>query len=81
MEKASGLVNIYALQNRIRLNASEEVIQAVEHTIKEIVESYRRPNMTAEEIRKGAYLEIEDPLKEFGQACRNELNKLYRIAS
>jgi hypothetical protein len=27
MEKASGLVTIYALHNRIRLNASEEVIQ------------------------------------------------------
>jgi hypothetical protein len=34
MEKASGLVTIYALHNRIRLNASEEVIQAVDHTIK-----------------------------------------------
>jgi hypothetical protein len=24
---------------------------------------------------------IEDPLKEFGEACRNELNKLYRVAT
>jgi hypothetical protein len=76
MEKASGLVTIYALLNRIRLNASEEVIQAAEHTIQNIIESYGRPNMTAEEIRKRTYW--EDPLKEFGEACRNELNKLYR---
>ena len=34
MEKASGLVAIYALNNRIRLNASEEVVQAAEHAIK-----------------------------------------------
>jgi len=27
------------------------------------------------------YLDIEDPLKEFGEACRNELNKLYRVAT
>jgi hypothetical protein len=81
MEKASGLVTVYALENRIRLNASEEVIQAARRTIEKIVESYKRPNMTADEIRKGAYLEIEDPLKEFGEACRNELNKLYRVAS
>jgi hypothetical protein len=81
MEKASGLVTIYALENRIRLNASEEVVQAATHTIEKIVESYKRPNMTAEEIRKGTYLDIEDPLKEIGEACRNELNKLYRIAS
>ena len=80
MEKASGLVTIYALHNRIRLNASEEVIQAADHTIENIIRSYKRPNLTAEEIRDGAYLNIEDPLKEFGEACRNELNKLYRVA-
>jgi hypothetical protein len=81
MDNASGLVTIYALENRIRLNASEEVIQAAVHTIENIIESYKRPNMTAEEIRHGAYLDIEDPLKEFGEASRNELNKLYRAAT
>jgi hypothetical protein len=80
MEKASGLVTIYALQNRIRLTASEEVVRAGDKTIKNIVESYKRPNMTAEEIRQGAYLDIEDPVKEFGEACRKELNDLYRRA-
>ena len=81
MDNASGLVNIYALENRIRLNPSEEVIQAAVHTIENIIESYKRPNMTAEDIRHGAYLDIEDPLKEFGEASRNELNKLYRAAT
>ena len=82
MEKASGLVTIYALHNRIRLNASEEVVQAADHTIKNIVESYKRQNLTAEEIRSGAFLDnFEDPLKEFGEACRNELNKLYSSAA
>jgi hypothetical protein len=81
MEKASGLVTIYALHNRIRLNASEQVVQAAQHTIENIIESYKRPNLTAEEIRKGAYLDIEDPLKQFGEACRNELNTLYRSAT
>ena len=81
MEKASGMVTIYALHNRIRLNASEEVVHAAQHTIENIVESYKRPNLTAEEIRKGAYLDIEDPLKQFGEACRNELNLLYRSAT
>src|SRR6476659_1227837 len=76
MEKASGLVTIYALHNRIRLNASEEVVQAAEHTIANIVESYKRPNLTAEEIRGGGFLDIDDPLKEFGVACRKELSKL-----
>ena len=37
--------------------------------------------MTAEQIRQGAYLEIPDPGKDFGEACRKELSQLYRIAS
>jgi hypothetical protein len=81
MEQPGTLVAIYALANRIRLNASEEVVQATTKAIQTIVESYRRPKMTAEQIRDGAYLEIPDPVKEFGEACRKELNRLYRQAS
>ena len=77
----STLVAIYALENRIRLMASDEVVQAAYNAITEIVESYRRPKMTEEEIRRGAYLEVKDPVKEFGEACRKELRQLYRAAS
>jgi hypothetical protein len=79
--KPSTLVTIYALGNRIRLNSSEEVVQAAERTVREIVESYRMPKMTAEDIRSQAYLEVRDTVKEFGEACRRELKRLYRIAS
>ncbi len=81
MIKPSTLVPIYALENRIRLNASEEVVQAARSAIQEIVESYRRPTMTEEDIRRGAYLDVKDPVKEFGEACRKELKRLYRVAS
>jgi hypothetical protein len=37
--------------------------------------------MTEEDIRRGAYLDIEDPVKIFGEACRKELNRLYRVAA
>jgi hypothetical protein len=79
--KPSTLVAIYALENRIRLNASDEVVGAARDAIKQIVEYYRQPRMTDEDIRRGAYLEIKDPVQEFGQACRKELNRLYRAAS
>jgi len=79
--KPSALVAIYALENRIRLNASDDVVQAAAVAIKQIVESYRQPKMTDEDIRRGAYLEIKDPVKEFGEACRKELSRLYRAAS
>jgi hypothetical protein len=81
MIKPSALVRIYGLENRIRLNASDEVVQAARSAIQEIVESYRRPPMTEEEIRRGAYLEIKDPVKGFGEACRKELNRLYRATA
>ena len=32
-------------------------------------------------VTGGAYLDIKDPVKEFGEACRKELNHLYRAAS
>jgi len=75
------LVPIYGLENRIRLIASDEVVQAARSTVQEIVESYRRPRMTEEDIRRGAYLDIQDPVKEFGEACRKELSRLYRAAA
>ena len=81
MEKPSAFVAIYGLENRIRLNASDEVVQAAGSAIQQIVESYRRPRMTEEDIRRGVYLDIEDPVKEFGEACRKELNRLYRVAA
>jgi hypothetical protein len=81
MENPSSLVTIYALTNRIRLSSSEEVVQAAMSAIETIVEAYRRPTMTAEQIRQGTYLELKDPVKEFGEACRKELKRLYRAAS
>jgi hypothetical protein len=79
--KPSTLVPIYGLENRIRLNASDEVVHAARSAIREIVESYRRPKMTEEDIRRGAFLDIQDPVQAFGEACRRELAKLYRVAA
>jgi DNA invertase Pin-like site-specific DNA recombinase len=79
--KPSTLVTIYALGNRIRLNSSDEVVRAAENTVREIIESYRSPKMTADDIHGQAYLEIRDPVKEFGEACRKELTRLYREVS
>lgn len=79
--KPSTLVAIYALGNRIRLNSSEEVVRAAEHAVREIIESYRSPKMTADDVRRQAFLEIKDPVKEFGEACRKQLKRLHRAAS
>jgi hypothetical protein len=79
--KPSTLVTIYALGNRIRLNSSQEVVQAAENAVREIIESYRQPKMTDDNIRRQAYLEIKDSVKDFGEAARKELKRLYREVS
>ena len=79
--KPGTLVAIYALGNRIRLNSSQEVVQAAENAVREIIESYRLPKMTEEDIRRQAYLEIKDSVKEFGETCRRELKQLYSAVS
>jgi hypothetical protein len=81
MVKPSALVPIYGLKNRIRLIASDEVVQAARSAIQEIVESYRRPENDRGRHSPGAYLDIQDPVKEFGEACRKELKRLYRAAA
>ena len=53
--KPSTLVAIYALGNRIRLNSSEEVVRAPEHAVRQIIESYRSPKMTADDVRRQAF--------------------------
>jgi len=37
--------------------------------------------MTEDDIRRQAFLEIKDSVKEFGEACRKELKRLYRAVS
>ena len=78
-EKTESLVNIYAILNRIRLKSSEEVVRAAMTTIDDIIASYGRPNLTAEQLRGFTPEELHtranesDPLRQFGEACRKEL--------
>src|SRR5260370_25173233 len=58
MVKPSTLVPIYGLENRIRLNASDEVVQAARSLIQELVEPYRPPTLTDDAIPRGAYPDI-----------------------
>ena len=50
------ILNIYALQNRIRLCASESVVAATEQVIAWIGEQYMKENLAPGELRRiGAY--------------------------
>ena len=73
LESLETVLPIYALLNRIRLSASDQVLAEAERTMKRLVDQYYSPNMSLEQIRAMVDSESIDPLKPFGEACRREL--------
>jgi hypothetical protein len=71
------LLPVYALLSRIRLSSSEPVLQTAEKVIRTIVSTYPQPNLTTEQIQTQA-VNGQDPLKEFSDTCRAELDSLQR---
>ena len=71
------LLPVYALLSRIRLSSSEPVLREAEQVIKHIVCTYPKPNLTAEQIESQAVTD-RDPLREFSDLCRSELDSLQR---
>ncbi len=79
LESPDKFRSAYALISRIRLVSSDAVLQAAEAALEEIFERYRGPNLAPEKIRELSSLKsFHDPLKAFGEACRNELRSLHR---
>ena len=77
-EDASRLMDIYALKSRIRLQSSPEVMEAAEAVTRIIVDAYLAPNITMEEMRASWIERHVDPLSDFSDACRQELQAFGR---
>jgi hypothetical protein len=75
---ADTLLPAYALVSRIRLTSSPQVLAAAEEVINKIVDTYSKPNLTAEQIPKAVALSTGDPLRHFSNACRAELDSMQR---
>jgi hypothetical protein len=71
------LMPAYALRSRIRLSSSREVLASADAVVKRIINAYSEPNLTPDQIRARA-LSGEDPLKEFSEICRAELDSMQR---
>jgi tyrosyl-tRNA synthetase len=79
LETPETLRSAYTLVSRIRLVASDAVLQAAEAALEEIFESYRAPNLPPEKFRALTSLKsVHDPLRAFSEACRRELQALKR---
>lgn len=70
--------DLYAILNRIRIIASDEVLAAADRSVTQIVEWYFRPNLSPEELRQVVTNRPDDPLKEFSEACRLEVRMIQR---
>ena len=81
LDKPEILLKTYELLNRIRLCASDTVLQEAERAMAMITNQYSASNLSLEEmravIRKGANA---DPLRPFADACRAELKALWASA-
>jgi len=86
LERPEKLMKVYALENRIRLVASAEVVAASEQSIRWISQQYMKDNLAPGELRQlvlAAFRDTEkrsDPLRPFSDACRRELALLDRAA-
>jgi hypothetical protein len=74
----TSLIGIYALKNQIRLISSPQVVAAAEAVTQVIVDSYLAPNITMEEMRANWIDGNVDPLRDFSEACRQELQTFGR---
>ena len=74
----TGMIGIYALTNRIRLTSSPRVVEAADTVCRIIVDTYLAPNMTLEEMRANWIDRHIDPLRDFSEACRQELQTFGR---
>jgi hypothetical protein len=76
LDKPETVLNAYAQLNRIRLSASPAVLHEAEQLLRRITEQYFDKNLSVEEMRELARSAEADPLKGFGEVCREEFARL-----
>ena len=77
LESLDELISLFALVNRIRLFASEPVVEAAEEFIGQVIQHFGEANLSLSEIRDAALASKADPLKRFTLECRRELRQMF----
>ena len=73
------LVDLYALVSMMRVISSEPIVQSADHVVRLIADSYLSPNKPLKELHQMVDNNSIDALREFSQACREELRKFKLI--
>jgi hypothetical protein len=71
----ANLVNLYALASQMRVLSSPRIIESADHVSRVIIETYLAPNKTFHDVRDILDNEAMNPLREFSNACREELQR------
>ena len=71
------IAGLYAAVARMRLTSSTEIIKRAEQVIRHIIAAYADPNKTFDEFKRHVHdPAMADPLRDFTEACREELTSL-----
>jgi len=73
-----GAVSLYGIASRIRLFASDRVIQEAEAVLDLILTQFGAENISVDQLREKK-LNERDPLKAFSISCRRELKTLQKV--
>jgi hypothetical protein len=76
LQDPNNLTPAYALLSRIRLSSSTDVLASAERVVQHIINTYSEPNLIPEEIQSRA-AKREDPLREFSDICRADLEAMH----
>ena len=71
--EVSNLVNLYALVSRMRVLSSPTIVEKADEVVRLIIETYLAPNKTFRDLPELLDSEGLNPLREFSNACREEL--------
>ena len=74
--ETSKLVNLYALVSRMRVRSAPKIIESADKVVRLIIEMYLAPNKTFRDVPKLLESDEIDPLREFSNACGEELRGL-----
>ena len=68
--------NLYSAVQRMRLVSSSKVVECAEEVMRGVIAAYAEPNRTFDELRQRVQQrsEANDYLREFTEACRQELS-------
>ena len=69
----AAMIGIHALTNRIHLSSSARVVGGADAITQIIMDACLSPNMTVQEVRNKWIEQHIDPLRDFSEACREEL--------